>query len=66
VAKANPVTEKPAEPATTPEVTETAPAVDATPAVTTTPPASPKGKSVDPLEKYKTEANGLTIYNFVN
>ena len=64
MAKANPVTDKPADPATTPTDTVTTPAVnDTTPAVT---PEVPKAKTApaDPLAKFKTVVNGLSIYNF--
>ena len=61
MAKANPVTDTPADPATTPTETVTAPAV-----IDTTPVVTPKAKTApaDPLEKFKTVVDGLSIYNF--
>ena len=61
MAKANPVTDTPADPATTPTETVTAPVVTETTSVVT-----PKAKTApaDPLEKFKTVVDGLTIYNF--
>lgn len=53
MANSNPVTKQPADPATT----ETKP-------VTPAPEKAPKG-SADPLAKFKTEVNGLSVYNFV-
>lgn len=65
MAKAKPVTDAPADPAETPEVTTTTPAVtetapEATPEVTQKAPAP-----ADPLAKYRTVVNGLSIYNFI-
>jgi hypothetical protein len=58
VAKAKPVTEQPADPATT------EPSVTTVPSDTPVAQSAPKTSS-DPLEKFKTEVNGLTIYNFI-
>jgi len=64
VAKAKPVTDAPADPAVTPEVTDTA-----TAAVDTTPAVTPEVKQeapapADPLAKYRKVVDGLSIYNF--
>lgn len=68
MAKAKPVTEKPEDPAATPTVTEGSPEVTETaPAVLGTPPAVTEEVSdSDPLAKWKTERDGLTIYNFAS
>jgi hypothetical protein len=54
VANSNPVTDTPADPAKNKPVT---------PAPVKTPKDTAKTE-VDPLEKFKSEVNGLTIYNF--
>jgi len=54
VANSNPVTDTPADPAKTKPVT---------PTPVKTPKDTVKAEA-DPLEKYKSVVNGLTIYNF--